>query len=54
MEGREAEREAGIRIMAETLREFGIEREQAREKIKEKFSLSEEEMMAYMEVYEAH
>ncbi|MDO4283861.1 MAG: hypothetical protein Q4C60_00870 [Eubacteriales bacterium] len=51
MEGREAEREKSIRIMAETLREFGIAREQAQEKIREKFGLPAEKTMEYMRIY---
>lgn len=44
--------EDGIRVLIETCKEFGIEREEILKRIEEKFSVSGEAALKYMEQYE--
>lgn len=44
--------EAGIRVLIETCREFGVEREEIMKRIEQKFSVTKEAALKYMEQYE--
>lgn len=44
--------EAGIRVLIETCREFGVEREEILKRIEQKFSVTKDAAREYMEQYE--
>ena len=50
-EGRQEGKEAGMKAMVETLQEIGLTRMEIKEKLSQKFSISEEEAERHIEIY---
>ena len=50
-QGREEERRAGIRAFIETCKELGIPEQEFKEKLHNKFDLSEQEVKSYIKKY---
>ncbi|MEE1247914.1 MAG: hypothetical protein UHU19_01570 [Lachnospiraceae bacterium] len=50
-QGREEERRAGIRAFIEICKELGISEQKIKEKLQDKFSLSDQEAQSYIKKY---